>query len=517
MALQIEINQKFKQALTLMEKGTPGPLFITGKAGTGKSTLLDYWRNLTKKAVVVLAPTGVAAVNVNGETIHSFFNFKPETVPEDARRIAQRERKRRAKLFSALEAIVIDEISMVRADLLDCVDVFLQTILKNPSPFGGKQMIFFGDLYQLPPVTQNKDRKIFQTVYASPYFFDAQVMKRCQLQLIELDKIYRQKDDFFINILNGLRTNTITEKDLKIINQRVREDINPYTQEKGVVYLTTTNKLAEQINRARLEKLPGKSCFFEAAIEGRFEEKFLPTSKILELKKGAQIILLNNDGQGRWINGTLGEIIGFSGKGIKVKLDNNSEVLVKPHRWEIFETFFDNKKKTLAKKVLGAFIQFPLKLAWALTIHKSQGKTFDKVIIDLSGGTFAGGQTYVALSRCRTLEGIILKKPLKKSNVFTDWRIAKYLTSYQYALSEERLPKQEKIMLIKKAIREKAKLKIIYLRTNDQKSERVILPLQLGQMEYQGKKYLGLRAFCFLRNEERNFRLERMLAIETVN
>jgi len=509
---QIELNEQFKRALDLMEN-TKKSVFVTGKAGTGKSTLLELFCNQTKKSVIVLAPTGVAAVNIRGETIHSFFKFKPEVTPKEAQKIAREAKRKRKELFRKLEAIVIDEISMVRADLLDCIDLFLKTIYQNKLPFGRLQMIFFGDLYQLPPVLMGKEKEIFRSEYKSAYFFDAKAMRDFQMELIELEKVYRQKDQKFIEILNRIRNNTIGEEELEIINQRVREGIDPSKIEDDYVYLTTINKLAEKINKINLERLPSKKYILEGEIEGEFDQRYLPTELNLEVKKGAQIMLLNNDSKGRWINGTMGKILDLKNDKIKVRLQNGSLVWVSPFRWEILETYFDKEKKNLAKRVLGAFLQYPIKLAWAITVHKSQGKTFDKVIIDLSGGVFSCGQVYVALSRCTSLNGIILKKEIKKRSIFTDWKIVKFLTNYQYNLSERICSKEEKLKIIQEAIRKRKKLKIVYLKSKDEKSERIILPQKIGQMEYCGRKYLGIQAHCFLRNEMRIFRLERILEI----
>lgn len=510
---QIELNELFKKAIELMEN-TNKSVFVTGKAGTGKSTLLDYFYCRTKKSAVVLAPTGVAAVNIGGETIHSFFKFKPNITPKEAEKIAKRARNRRKDLFKKLETIIIDEISMVRADLLDCADVFLKTIFKNKLPFGGKQMIFFGDLYQLPPVLTGEDREVFRTEYKSPYFFDAKAMNGFQMEFIELEKVYRQKEKKFIEILNSIRNNTVSEEDLEIINQRTKEDIGLENLKEGYIYLTTTNKLAEKVNKINLEKLSSKKYILKGEIEGEFDEKHFPTEINLEVKKGAQVMLLNNDSKERWINGTIGEVVGLKEDEIKVRLQNGQTVFVFPYNWQILETYFNKEKKVLEKRILGSFVQYPIKLAWAITVHKSQGKTFDKVIIDVSGGIFTCGQVYVALSRCRSLEGIILRREIKKSSVFVDWKIVRFMTTFQYGLSEKKCSKEEKIGIIKEAIKNKRKLRIAYLKSKDEKSERVILPKKIGKMEYCGREYLGLQAFCFLRSEERIFRVEKILEIK---
>ena len=510
---EIEINEKFQEALDLMEN-TQKNVFITGKAGTGKSTLLNYFRQMTKKQIVVLSPTGVGAVNVGGETIHSFFKFKPDITEKKAKEIAKKVGRQGVKIFKTLEAIIIDEISMVRADLLDCMDVFLRTVLKNRLPFGGKQMIFIGDLYQLPPVTTGKDKEIFKLNYKSPYFFDAKVFPRISMEFIELEKIYRQSDPKFIELLNAIRNNTVSDSQIKLLNKRVNHNIDIENLDKGYVYLTSINRLAEQINKSQLEKINQKKYILQGEIKGEFDQKYLPTEINLEVKKGAQVMLLNNDSKGRWINGTIGWIKEIKKDKIIVSLENGKKVSVQPFQWEIFETFFNKKTNSLDKKILGSFLQYPIKLAWALTIHKSQGKTFNKIIIDTSGGIFAPGQIYVALSRATTLEGIILKNKIKKSAIFTDWRIVKFLTQYQYKLGEKRTPLKKKIKLIKEAIENKNKLEIVYLKTCDQKTKRVILPIKVGEMEYCQKRYLGVEAYCFLRKEKRTFRIDRILEIK---
>jgi len=510
MTFQIELNKQFKKVLDLMENSSRN-VFITGKAGTGKSTLLDYFWQITKKSIAVLAPTGVAAVNIGGQTIHSFFRFKPEVTVIEARKIAKKTKNN--QLFREIETIIIDEISMVRADLFDCIDIFLKTVLKNKQPFAGKQMIFIGDLYQLPPVLTGEDRKFFKREYQSQYFFDAKVMKNFEMEFVELEKIYRQTDERFIELLNSIRNNSVSEEQLKILNQRFKENCNDL--EKDYIYLTTTNQLAESINEQNLNKIPSKIYKFEGRIEGEFDLKFLPTELELKLKKSAQIMLLNNDRDGRWINGTIGQIIKIKQDDIKVKLSTGQNVGVKPYTWDIYKLYYDNVKKSIAKKIIGSFIQYPIKLAWAITIHKSQGKTFDEVIIDIGRGTFSHGQMYVALSRCRSLDGIILKKKIKKSNVWLDWRIVKFLTNYQYRLSEKILPLTQKIELLKNAIKNKTKLEIVYLKSKDEKSKRIILPKKIEEMEYLGHRYLGLEAFCYNRQEDRIFRVQKILEVKS--
>ncbi len=510
----IELNEQFKRAIDLMEN-TDRNIFITGKAGTGKSTLLNYFRSITKKKLAVLAPTGVSALNVGGETIHSFFGFKPNITIQNINRLSPKKRK----LYEELDTIVIDEISMVRSDLLDCVDYFLRLNGREEGePFGGIQMIFIGDLYQLPPVVTSKEKRFFTERYKSQYFFDADVFKEVSLEFIELEKVYRQKDERFIRLLNEIRNNTIKEESLALLNSRV--GLEPPPDSDYTVYLTPLNETADKINREKLGKLRGKLYTWEAYIEGEFEEGSYPVDLVLQIKKGAQVMMLNNDSKGRWVNGSIGKVIGIrSSKGIEDDVievqfpDGNIEDIF-PYTWEIFHYRYNEKTQMIETEEIGSFTQYPMKLAWAVTIHKSQGKTFDKVIIDLARGIFAPGQVYVALSRCTSFEGIFLKKPIKKSHILLDRRIVEFLTKFQYQLSEERTPLEEKINIIKKAIEEDANLSITYLKPNDEKSRRIIKPLEIGEFSYNGKKFLGVASYCYNRKENRTFRIDRILELK---
>lgn len=511
----IELNEQFKRALELLEN-TDKNVFITGKAGTGKSTLLNYFRSITKKKVVVLAPTGVSALNVKGETIHSFFGFKPNVTIENIRKLSPKE----AKIYKELDMIIIDEISMVRADLLDCVDHFLRINVKKDKPFGGIQMVFIGDLYQLPPVVTSKEKELFTKRYSSQYFFDADVMRDLPLEFIELEKVYRQKDERFIQLLNEIRNNTITEESLALLNSRVGVEIpedSDYT-----VYLTPLNETVDKINMEKLKSLKGKLYRWEAYIEGDFDESSLPGEEILYLKKGAQVMMLNNDSDGRWVNGSIGKVVDIR-RGrkeaddiIEVQFPDGRVEEVLPYTWEIFHYRYNEEKNLIESETIGSFTQYPIKLAWAVTIHKSQGKTFDKVIIDLGRGVFAPGQVYVALSRCTSFEGVILKKPIKKGHILLDKRIVEFLTRFQYKLSERDIPLEEKIKIIKEAIENKSQLSIVYLKPNDEKSRRIIQPYEVGEFSYNGKNFLGVYAYCYKRKEDRVFRIDRILEINPV-
>lgn len=513
---KIEINPEFKRALKLMEASTKN-VFITGKAGTGKSTLLQYFREITKKKIVVLAPTGVAAVNISGQTIHSFFKFKPDITPDTVRRLSG---EKSSAIFKKLETIIIDEISMVRADLLDCIDKSLRINGPNSKkPFGGAQMIFIGDLYQLPPVVTYRERQLFRDHYQSPYFFSSKVFEKIDLEFVELEKIYRQKDQNFINLLNTIRNNSAGEAELALINQRLNPSFEPSIND-FYIYLTPMNQAADLINQKRLQSLSGKNYRYTGSVNGDFKPSDLPTSVELDLKIGSQVMLLNNDSSGRWINGSIGQITKIKkdipDDEISVKLTSGKLVKVKPYLWELFHFYFDQKNQRIESEIIGTFYQFPLKLAWALTIHKSQGKTFEKVIFDIDRGTFAAGQVYVALSRATSLEGVILKKPIAKKHLFIDWQIVKFLTRFQYAISEKNLSLNDKIELIQKVIKNRQTIEITYLKANDVKSRRQIIPKSIGQMKYLDKEYLGIEAFCLSRQEDRNFKVDRILEIKIV-
>jgi hypothetical protein len=512
----IEINQEFKQALELMENSGKS-VFITGRAGTGKSTLLTHFYRTTRKNVVILAPTGVAALNVKGQTIHSFFKFRPNMTPERVRKLRSGDEGK--NIYKKLDALIIDEISMVRADLLDCVDMFLR--LNGPlenKPFGGVQMIFIGDLYQLSPVVRSADQEIFRTLYKTPYFYGAHVFQTFEMEFVELQKVYRQHDEKFIDLLNSVRNNTITEKGLALLRQRYNPQFEQ-TPGEFYVYLTTTNAAAEAINDAQLAKLDSPPLIFTGELEGEFGKENLPTAIDLKIKPGAQIMMLNNDAEGRWVNGSIGEVKGLirNQKGedvIIADLNDDTTVEIEPFCWEIYRSFVDEGQ--LASEVIGTFTQYPLMLAWAVTIHKSQGKTFDNVIIDIGRGAFAHGQTYVALSRCTSLEGIVLIKPLQKKDIWTDFKVVEFLTKYQYKKAGQINPVGEKMALLQKAIKNKATLKITYLKPNDEKTVRQIKPETMGEMGFAGKTYLGVIAFCMMRGELRTFRVDRMLEIEEV-
>ncbi len=415
----LEINAEFKAAFDLMEN-TKDCIFITGKAGTGKSTLLKYFKANTNKKIVILAPTGVAAINVGGQTIHSFFKFPPKIIDKDAiRRLHNR------SLVEKLDTVIIDEVSMVRADLMDGIDHALRINRDEmKKPFGGVQMIFFGDLFQLCPVVEREAKDILAEKYSTPYFFSAKAFKTLDIKYIELSKIYRQKDGKFVSLLNRLRNKEHTEDDLKTLNGRVRK-YSVDTAKDTTVILTTTNSLAGAINQDRLAKLSGKEFVYEATVTGKFGESAYPTDVSLKLKKDAQVILIKNDPGKQWVNGTLGKIASLTHDSIKVDIDG-SICEVPMVKWQKIEYSYNEDEDKIEDETVGTFEQCPIKLAWAITIHKSQGQTFDKVVLDLGHGAFTHGQVYVALSRCTRLEGIQLKRPVIHSDIIFDRRIYEF-------------------------------------------------------------------------------------------
>ncbi len=512
----IEINPAFARALERIASGGRN-LFITGKAGTGKSTLLEYYRANAAERPVILAPTGVAALQVGGETVHRFFGFGIDVTPEKVRK--SRRKPRRPEIYKKLRTLIIDEASMLRADLLDCVDMFLRKHgPKRGAPFGGVQMVFVGDLYQLPPVVTNSEREIFRSVYATPYFFSASALADGDLDIVELEKVYRQSDAAFVTLLNSVRNDSVDDADVAHLNARVNPAFEP-PDEVFFISLTTTNRNADRLNASKLASLPGKRSVSIAEISGDFGREQYPTSTELAFKAGAQVMMLNNDSMGRWVNGSLGVIESVAAwdegrHGVTIRLrDWHAAVEVEPHAWEVIR--FVLQAGQLSSEPVGRFTQLPFRLAWAVTIHKSQGKTFDNVVIDLERGAFAAGQTYVALSRCTSFEGIVLRRPVKRSSIRADWRIQKFLTGYRYRESEQDMPASEKAVLIRRAIEEGAEIEMTYLKADDTSSERVVVPLSVGRQSYRGKSFLGMRAFCRMRGAERMFRVDRILALET--
>ncbi len=515
---KFDLNPDFQKAIKIVTE-TKKNLFVTGKAGTGKSTFLRYLIDNCNKKKVVLAPTGLAAINVGGQTIHSFFKIPPGASLQDARKAGAKLRKQ--KLFEKLELLIIDEISMVRADLLDMVDVALKAAKESVEAFGGVQIVLIGDLYQLPPVVRSDEAKILSQIYKTPYFFSAEVFKYLleslgeNLEYVELSKIYRQTDSDFIQILNKVRFKDIEDKDLDKLNQKL--DLNWQDLDDKYVILTSRNDQATKLNQTQLDQLTSKSKTYKGEINGNFSSNSLPTEMNLELKVGARVMFVKNDLSGRWVNGTLGTVTKLSPSHVKVKIDDGQEVDVEAEEWEVYSASYDDVSRSIINEIIGSFTQIPLKLSWAITIHKSQGQTFDKVILDLGRGAFTTGQTYVALSRCTSLDGLVLANKLKKSDVRTDYQVSKFLTYLEYSLSEKNLSQEQKVEIIKKAIKNKMKLEITYLKGTNVKDVRQIKPQKIGQSEYQGKEFLALEAYCLLREADRIFNVNRIIKIKLVN
>lgn len=451
-------NAEFQNAQRLITH-TKQSVFLTGKAGTGKSTFLKYICSTTKKHHVVLAPTGIAAINAGGMTIHSFFNmpFRP-ILPDDPELSLKNNRifetlklnKATKKTIESAKLIIIDEISMVRADMIDFIDKVLRVYSHNMrEPFGGKQMLFVGDVYQLEPVVTSDQKPILSRAYPNQFFFSANVFKEMQLVTIELLKVYRQNDLIFIKILDNIRVNNVTNQDLAELNKRCFPNYKPGNDE-FVMTVATKKNTVDFINENRLNELEGETFVFEGTVEGEFPENSMPSPKKLELKIGAQVIFTKNDkGQARrWSNGTIAKvakIISVNGTDyIYVTLENGSEEIVENETWTNVRYKYDEKEKKVVEEELGRYNQFPLRLAWAITIHKSQGLTFDKVVVDLSGGAFAGGQTYVALSRCRSLKGLALKQKVSPSDVFVNKEIIKFAKQYNNQELFEQVMKQSR-------------------------------------------------------------------------
>ncbi len=454
MDFQLDTNNKeFQDALQLITH-TRQSVFLTGKAGTGKSTFLKYICNHTKKKYVVLAPTGIAAINAGGVTLHSFFKlpFRP-MLPDDLDLSLSHGRifeffkypKEKRKIIAEVDLIIIDEISMVRADIIDCVDRILRVYSGNMRlPFGGKQLLFVGDVFQLEPVVPSDQKEILSLFYASPFFFSARVFKDINLVPIELQKVYRQTDSVFINILDRIRNNAARKQELDTLNGRYFPSFEPQNEDMYIT-LATRRDQVDFINEKKLAELPGEEYVSVGKIEGDFPESSLPTQLNLSIKEQAQVIFIDNDYERRWVNGTIGMVSGIDENGnVYVLLESGVEHLVEPTSWRNYKYKYNEKEKRIEEEIVGTFEQLPIRLAWAITVHKSQGLTFSRVVVDLTGGVFAGGQTYVALSRCTSLEGLVLKSKISSRDIFIRKEIVEFSQIFNnQALIEKSIKESE--------------------------------------------------------------------------
>lgn len=455
-------NFELDVARFIVEK-TDMSLFLTGKAGTGKTTFLREVVRYTKKKCIVLAPTGIAAVNAGAMTIHSFFQFglgpfvQGVIEPKSDFRI----NKSKLELIRHLQLLIIDEVSMVRADLMDHIDVELRRIRRNSKPFGGVQLLMIGDLQQLPPIAHGGEDELLRQYYKTLYFFSSSALKSMKYSCIELKNVYRQTDRHFIDILNHARNCTLTSQDISDLNARYIPGFSPKPED-GYIRLMTHNRQVDYVNETEMEKLDSKPYTFEAAVTGTFPEESYPTADSLTLKKGAQVMFIKNDPERRFINGTLGEVKSIDKNSIAVRLAESGTVIdVEPMEWQNIRYQFDEESKEISSKQIGRFKQYPLKAAWAITVHKSQGLAFDKAIIDVHAA-FSPGQAYVALSRCRTLDGLVLSSPVSASVFMRDNAVDAYMnyisrpvedlafsSCYEY-FEYEKKPEPEEVAPVKK-------------------------------------------------------------------
>jgi len=408
-----------QQKLFEMLESTNNNVFVTGRAGTGKSVLLQYFKQNSKKRLVVVAPTGVAALNIGGQTIHSLFRIPPDFIAKDSLKVNYKV----ATILRNLDTVVIDELSMVRADLMDAIDSLLRQARSNNLAFGGVQMVVFGDLYQLPPVVQDPElHKYFVDNYGGFYFFNSDAITKASPDIYELTQIFRQDEVTFKEILSSLREGKLAGDLLETLNLRSKVNI----PDKEVITLVTTNQLVNEINDYHLGQLEGKLYEYRAVIYGNIEQSSFPTEEILRFKKGAQVILLKNDKQKRWVNGSLGYVESLSENEIKVNVDG-FVYSIPQETWNKIRYYYNQSERNVEEEIVSSFTQFPLRLAWAMTIHKAQGKTLGSLVVDMGDGAFAHGQTYVALSRSKSLEGLFLKRAIAQEDIIVDTAIIEFM------------------------------------------------------------------------------------------
>ncbi|MCF8245501.1 MAG: AAA family ATPase [Saprospiraceae bacterium] len=438
-------NKEAERVINLI-RHTNKSVFLTGKAGTGKSTLLRYLISCIDKKYILLAPTGIAALNIGGQTIHSFFGFGFQPYLPFDKELPNLSEK--IDLLKKLDLIIIDEISMVRADIMNAIDLTLKKFLKSELPFGGKQILLVGDLLQLPPVLNNNKPEevlIIRENYETEFFFSAKVFEQFEVDVIELQTVYRQEQKDFVKILNNIRTNQAKEADLLRVNSRHKNGYSLDNNEE-IITLTTRNVKVSHINTIQLNKIDKPEFHFEAKRTGTFiaenSEKKLPTDLLLKLKEGAQIIFVKNDSEKKWVNGTIGKIVTVQADHIEVEV-KGGKYSIEPVTWEDIEYKWNKEENRIEKEVVGTFTQYPIKLAWAITIHKSQGQTFEKAVVDMDTGAFASGQTYVALSRCTTLDGIILTRKI----TFGDIKVSQYAVRYLQEKGVDSLEKRDSLEL----------------------------------------------------------------------